>query len=462
MRKIFFAILVLIVGAGAARAQEVVRIIAGTASAAGVGDAFFVTDVRLYNPDPENTITVHLSFLRRDVDSSGATEFPVEIPPRRGVALNDVLSTFFGLTDVSGSIRLRSDSPFLASSRTYNVGGEAGTFGSFIPGLSPDDALQQGILLQVVNDSADTGFRANIGFTNPGLTTVTVTVKVYNADTGELIGERGHSVPPRAFSQINNIFRFVGQRTLFTVNAVVEFTADAPLLAYAAVLDNTSDDPIVTLAIEDEGTPPPPAENQAPTGTIISPSGNPSILEGENVQFVGAVSDPEGDDVTVLWDFGDGITSTQVSPGSHTYSQAGTFSVTFTATDEHGLADPTPPTRTVTVSEPPPQAATFTRVQNEIFNTSCALSGCHNAGSAQAGQNLSQGAAYNNIVNVPSTEQPSKDRIEPSDLENSYMWLKVTGDSSISGGRMPLGRPALSQDRLDLLRDWILAGALND
>lgn len=461
MRKMFFAILVLVVGAGVAPAQEVVRIIAGTASAEGVGDSFFVTDVRLYNPDPENTITVHLSFLGRDVDSSGATEFPVEIPPRRGVALNDVLSTLFGLTNVSGSIRLRSDSPFLATSRTYNVGSEAGTFGSFIPGLSPDDALQQGILLQVVNDSANAGFRANVGFTNPGLTTVTVTVKVFNADTGELIGERDHSVPPRAFSQINNIFRFVGQRNLFTVNATVEFTADAPLLAYAAVIDNTSDDPIVTLAFEDAGTPPPPAENQTPTGTITSPTGDPSILVGENVQFAGSASDPDGDDVTVLWDFGDGITSTQVLPGFHTYSQVGTFTVTFTVTDEHGLADPTPPTRTVTVSESPPQGATFTRVQNEIFNPSCALSGCHNAGSARASQDLSEGAAYNNIVNVPSSQQASKDRIEPFDLENSYMWLKVNGDPSISGGRMPVGG-SLSQSQFDLLRDWILAGAPND
>jgi len=75
------------------------------------------------------------------------------------------------------------------------------------------------------------------------------------------------------------------------------------------------------------------------------------------------------------------------------------------------------------------------------------------------GMDLSAGAAYGEIVNVPSAEQPALDRIEPGDPDRSYMYLKVTGDPSISGGQMPLGGPPLDQERLDLLRGWIETGA---
>jgi len=239
--------------------EETIRIFPGAASASGVGDAFFVTDARLYNPHPSESITVHLSFLARDADNSGAAEQAVTIPQRRGVAFDDIVGDFFGLSEVAGAIRMRSDDLFYATSRTYNVGGSQGTFGSFIPGLPEEDAVDHGILLQVVNNPADDGFRANVGFVNPNLSTTEVTVRVYDADTGALIGERGLILPPRAFSQINNVFKFVGHRNQVARNATVEFSADAEVLAYAAVIDNTSDDPIVVLPYQDEGTPPPKA-----------------------------------------------------------------------------------------------------------------------------------------------------------------------------------------------------------
>jgi hypothetical protein len=237
-------------------AADVVRIFPGTASAPGKDDAFFVTDVRLYNPDADDTITVHLSFLDRDANNSGATEIPVDIPPRQAVAYNDVLASLFGLSDAAGAIRMRSSSLFYATSRTYNEGGPDGTFGSFCPGLSPDDALTQGILLQVANDPADSGFRANVGFANPGLNSVDVTVRVYNADTGELIGSKDRELLPRTFSQINNVLKFVGKKNLVLTNVAVEFTATGPVLAYTTVIDNTSDDPIFVLPFADTGTVP--------------------------------------------------------------------------------------------------------------------------------------------------------------------------------------------------------------
>jgi len=456
MRK-WLAVVLLTAVAGGAFAQETVRYFPAAAHSPGLFGTFFVTDARVFNPDDEQTITVNLQLLAADSDNSAATVLPVVIGPRQAAALDDLVDTVFAASG-AGGVRLTSTMPFLATSRTYNIGdGTSGTFGQFIPGLMAGDALQQGILLQAVNDPAATGFRTNVGFVNPNLTAVTVTVKVFNADTATLIGEGTRSLPPYAYSQINNVFNFVGSGSTVVRNATVEITATAAVLAYASVVDNTSGDAIFLTPYADTGTP--VQANRPPDGAISEPAGNVTVTAGASVHFVATASDPDGDTVTGMeWDFGDGVTASGLDV-THTYSQAGTFTATFTATDDQGLADPTPPTRTVTVIA---AAATFAQVQSEIFNTSCAFSGCHGGSSPAQGMNLSSGQAYANIVNVASHEQPSLDRIEPSSPSSSYLYLKVTGDPSISGSRMPLGGGALSAERLQLLRSWIEAGAPNN
>jgi bacillopeptidase F len=107
----------------------------------------------------------------------------------------------------------------------------------------------------------------------------------------------------------------------------------------------------VTLAIATGG-------NSPPDGTIVRPATDVTAAIGQSVFFEGSATDPDGDLVTVAWDFGDGTTSTQLTPGDHSYPTAGSYLVTFTATDQHGLADPTPDARTITVTDGPPPSMT--------------------------------------------------------------------------------------------------------
>src|SRR5690625_7616048 len=53
------------------------------------------------------------------------------------------------------------------------------------------------------------------------------------------------------------------------------------------------------------------------------------------VNFSAETSDPEGDEVTLEWNFGDGNHSTDESP-SHVYTEPGTYNARVTATDESG------------------------------------------------------------------------------------------------------------------------------
>lgn len=104
----------------------------------------------------------------------------------------------------------------------------------------------------------------------------------------------------------------------------------------------------------------------------------------------------------------------------------------------------------------------FSVIQSQILNLNCAVSGCHIGATPPQGLNMEEGNAYGNLVNVSSMEQPLLDRIEPGSPEESYLYLKITGNASISGSQMPLGRSPLSKEQMDLIRDWILEGAQNN
>ncbi|HSL18179.1 MAG TPA: PKD domain-containing protein [Methylomirabilota bacterium] len=314
----------------------------------GVNDTMWLTDAQVFNPDAVNPIEVRLAFLEAGEANLDPQEVAITVGAREAVFLADVVAGTLGRAE-AGSIRLASDAPFYASSRTYNIGdGTSGTFGQYIAAAASDDALQQGILLMAANDPDADGYRTNVGFVNPSLAEVEVEVMVYDADSGVLLGSTDVDLPALGFWQINDVFDEVDAEDSVLRNATVEFLATAPVLAYASVVDNTSGDAIFVTPRDDSGSSTTP--NNPPTATIDQPADDVTVNPGDTVFFSGTASDPDGDDVTVLWDFGDGMTSTELEPGDHTYTDAGVYTVTLTATDDQGLADPTPATRTVTVT----------------------------------------------------------------------------------------------------------------
>jgi len=100
--------------------------------------------------------------------------------------------------------------------------------------------------------------------------------------------------------------------------------------------------------------PSPPPGNHPPVAVV----GGPYTSATGVVNFDGsASSDPDGDGLTYNWNFGDGGSSTAVSP-SHAYTQDGEFAVSLRVTDSKG-AQSNPSTTTATISRPSPNSVVF-------------------------------------------------------------------------------------------------------
>jgi len=111
-------------------------------------------------------------------------------------------------------------------------------------------------------------------------------------------------------------------------------------------------------------------------------------------------------------------------------------------------------------TEPPSNVSFSSDVQPIFASAGCAVSSCHGS-SKSAGLSLTPSEAYDNLVNIPSTEMGSLKRVLPDDAENSYLIIKLEGRQTV-GGRMPLTGGALSTRNIQIIRTWIDEGAKNN
>ena len=122
-----------------------------------------------------------------------------------------------------------------------------------------------------------------------------------------------------------------------------------------------------------------------------------------------------------------------------------------------GSDSPTGPT--VPLAPPSGLSPTLSSIQREIFNPSCVEH--HGEHAIEGDLDLRDGQSYAQLVNHPAF-QVTLDRVEPNDPDNSYLILKVEGRPGIVGDRMPPSEPFLSSAQIDVIRQWINAGAQNN
>ena len=113
---------------------------------------------------------------------------------------------------------------------------------------------------------------------------------------------------------------------------------------------------------------------------------------------------------------------------------------------------------------PPPPAAgfgpNFSEIQANVFSPDCTTSGCHAGANAAAGLNLEEASSYTMLVGIQSSQDAALQRVEAGDPDNSYLVQKLEGTAS-TGQQMPPGAP-MPQSEIDVIRQWITDGALDD
>jgi hypothetical protein len=109
------------------------------------------------------------------------------------------------------------------------------------------------------------------------------------------------------------------------------------------------------------------------------------------------------------------------------------------------------------ITGPPGVNSDFQEIQDTVFTPICTA--CHVGASAPQGLRLDAANSYAMLVSVSSAEVPGTLRVSPGNPNASYIVQKIEGTAAV-GVRMPAnGPPYLPQDRIDLIRRWISAGA---
>lgn len=225
-------------------------VVPAAASAHGLHDTYWRTDLWLTNQSSEH-LYLRIQYLCRS--GCGPTGIPsrsIALAPNQTQRVGDVIGAFLNAPDTSGAIAIYPDpsatpAAFFATSRTYTTAPSGdGSYGVAIPAIdSATQVIKRAMFIGLASSGRDrtVGFRTNVGVTpTHGGGTVTYHLK---DSAGETIG-----VPLTLDmwrpQQIDDIFGAVGAGDMVTQNAVLEVTTTASAIPYAIVIDNRTGDAV--------------------------------------------------------------------------------------------------------------------------------------------------------------------------------------------------------------------------
>lgn len=103
--------------------------------------------------------------------------------------------------------------------------------------------------------------------------------------------------------------------------------------------------------------------------------------------------------------------------------------------------------------------STLGEIQKNVFDVSCATSGCHSGANPPANLNLESGKSFSNLVNVNSSLYSGEKRVVAFDSQNSILIKTLRGTIST---QMPIGSSPLTDSIIDSIAVWIDEGAKNN
>jgi hypothetical protein len=105
--------------------------------------------------------------------------------------------------------------------------------------------------------------------------------------------------------------------------------------------------------------------------------------------------------------------------------------------------------------------AKLSSIRSDIFTPNCSATSCHGGDNPVRGFDLASDGVHARLVDVDSTVAGRK-YVVPGDADNSLLYIAVTEGLESEGiSRMPPG-VILSDAKLEAIRAWIEAGAMDD
>jgi hypothetical protein len=212
----------------------------------------FHSDIRIYNggsaPAVVRMTYFPLSNIQGMLTGDPVQSDPITIGAGQVKAIDNVLPTQFHLTTGGGSLVATTDIPssLVLTERTYSNAPGGGTFGQFIPGVTPDQGIALGDRpLQILQLEQSAAFRTNVGIVE--LTGNPVTVRLtLSVPSTKVSPFRDVPLPANGFIQIGGLINGLLNTTADTFNAriaVQVISGSGRVTAYGSVIDNTTSDP---------------------------------------------------------------------------------------------------------------------------------------------------------------------------------------------------------------------------
>lgn len=220
-------------------------VLPGMAALGGTNN--FHSDVRLFNGGA-SAVTVTPTFYPQGPNTTPKQIASFTINAGEVKAFDDIVVSQFGLNGVGGSIVFTTPSPssLVASGRTFTIDSSGGTFGQFIPGVTPTDGIGVGDRpLQVLQLEQSPNFRANVGLAELTGNPVDLKVTAYIPDAKASPFLLVH-LEPNEFRQIGSVLANIGSElsTAYNGRVSIEVTGGSGrVAAYGSVIDNASLDP---------------------------------------------------------------------------------------------------------------------------------------------------------------------------------------------------------------------------
>jgi hypothetical protein len=201
--------------------------------------------VRIFNAGKDSA-DLTLVFYSRN--GGTATTKPITLAPGEVRQFDNMLSSFFGISQDAGALHVSSAAParLVVTARTYNDTGQ-GTYGQFIPAVTPEEAVSAGSRpLQILQVEESAQYRSNVGFAEVSGKAVTLEVSVFLADSDKPpLKPLELKLAPNEFLQIDSLL-FTKFGLTDTDNARISVSVksgEGRATAYLSLVDKKSGDP---------------------------------------------------------------------------------------------------------------------------------------------------------------------------------------------------------------------------